>query len=66
MNFLSIIIVCGIFIMLIVFVQRKSINGMQEGLDTGSVNTQKEKVLDNLLLISKLTAMASADEVNGL
>uniref|UniRef100_UPI004024E128 hypothetical protein n=1 Tax=Prevotella sp. TaxID=59823 RepID=UPI004024E128 len=44
----------------------KLINGMQEGLGTGSVNTQKEKVLDNLLLISKLTAMASADEVNGL
>ena len=34
--------------MLIVFVQRKSINGMQEGLGTGSVNTPKEKVLDNL------------------
>ncbi len=34
--------------MLIVFVQSLSINGMQEGLGTGSVNTQKEKVLDNL------------------
>lgn len=26
----------------------KLINGMQERLGTGSVNTQKEKVLDNL------------------
>ena len=39
---------------------------MQEGLGTVSVKKKKKKVLDNLLLISKLTAMASADEVNGL
>lgn len=39
---------------------------MQKGLGTGSVNTQKEKVLANILLISQLTAMASSDEVNGL